>query len=125
LTALIVLVGVLFMQLAVASHACSGLQQSGTPQTMVDDMAPMQPMPGCEQADATQPGLCHAHCMDGKSSVDKPTSPVAAPAVVVVGAILAPFEPLLPAACSGAQPDFELSRVTSPPMAIRHCCFRI
>jgi hypothetical protein len=125
LTALIALFGVLFMQLAVASYACPGLQGSGTQQAMVDDVAPMESMPGCNQPDPVKPALCHAHCLDGKTSLDKPQTPVAAPAAVIVAAILTPIEPLLPASSPGDQPEFALSRSTSPPIAIRHCCFRI
>jgi hypothetical protein len=125
LAALIALFGVLFMQLAVASYACPGLHGNGSQQVMIDDVAPMQSMPGCDQPDPVKPALCHAHCLDGKTSLDKPQTPVAAPAAVIVAAILTPIEPLLPASSSGGQPEFALSRITSPPIAIRHCCFRI
>jgi hypothetical protein len=125
LTALIALFGMVVMQLAVAAYACPGLQGQGSEQAMVEDAAPMQSMPGCDQPDPAKPALCHAHCLDGKSSLDKPQTPVASPAAVIVTAILPPFEPLLPAPSSGTQPEFALRRITSPPIAIRHCCFRI
>ena len=125
LTALVALFGVLFMQLAVAAYACPGLQGGDMSQAMADDGAPMQSMPGCDQPDSAKPALCHAHCLDGKSSLDKPQTPVASAAAVIVSSILTPIEPLLPARSSGKQPDFLLDRITSPPIAIRHCCFRI
>lgn len=125
LTALIALFGMLFMQFAVAAYACPGLQGGDTSQAMVDDATAMQTMPGCDQPDAAKPALCHAHCQDGKSSLDKPQTPVVSPAAVIVSAILTPLEPLTPAHSFGARPDFLLSRITSPPIAIRHCCFRI
>jgi hypothetical protein len=125
LATLIALFGMLFMQLAVASYACPGLVGGGSQQTMRDGAASMHSMPGCDHADPVKPALCHAHCLDGKSSLDKPQSPVAAPAAVIVAAILTPIEPLLPACSSGSQPEFALRRITSPPMAIQHCCWRI
>src|SRR2546423_13094146 len=123
LAALIALFGMLFMQLAVASYACPGLRHGGPQQAVDGDAGPMQP--GCDHLDPVTPALCHAHCLDGQSSLDKPQNPVAAPAAVIVAAILTPIEPLLPASSSGAQPEYALSRITSPPIAIRHCCFRI
>jgi hypothetical protein len=105
LTALIALFGMLFMQLAVASYTC--------------------PMPGCDQVDQAQPALCHAHCQDGTSSLDKAEAPVVAPAAVIVFAILAPLEPLAPLGPPGAEPASFLQRSTAPPISIRHCCFRI
>lgn len=125
LTTLVALFGMLFMQLAVAAYACPGLLDSDMPQTMANSASPMSSMPGCDQSDRAEPALCHAHCLDGKSSLDKPQTPVASPAAVIVSAILRPIEPRLPARTSGAPPDFLLSRSTSPPIAIRHCCFRI
>jgi hypothetical protein len=122
-TALIALFGMLFMQFAVAAYACPGLDSVRQP--VVEDAAAMQGMPGCDQIDPTTPALCHAHCVDGQSSLDKPQSPVASPAAVIVAAILTPVEPLMPAASPGALPDSSLRRITSPPIAIRHCCLRI
>jgi hypothetical protein len=110
------------MQLAIASHACAGLSLS--PATAADAAA-MQAMPDCDQADLAQPALCHAHCLDGSSSLDKPQTPSASPAAVIVAAILTPVEPLSASTSSGARPDISLSRITSPPVAIRHCCLRI
>jgi hypothetical protein len=125
LTALVALFSMLFMQLALASYACPALQGGDMSPSMVHDGSSAQSMPGCEQPDPDTPALCHAHCLDGKSSLDKPQTPVASPAAVIVSAILIRIEPLLPPRSSGDQPDFLLSRITSPPIAIRHCCFRI
>ena len=124
LTALIARFGMLFMQLAIASYACPGLQGEGSREAKMGT-APMQAMPGCDQSDPVRPALCHAHCLDGKTSLDKPQTPVASPAAIIVSTILTPLEPHLPAASPGATPDFELRRITSPPIAIRHCCFRL
>lgn len=124
LTALVALVGVLFMQLAVAAYACPGFASSNESTAMTADASSMQSMPGCDQRDPVNPALCHAHCQEGKLSLDKPQAPVVSPAALIVSAILIPVEPHLPAQ-SGALPDLFLSRGTSPPIAIWHCCFRI
>jgi hypothetical protein len=125
LTALIALLGMLFMQLAIASHACRGLPGEGSRQSMADNAASMRGMPDCDQPDPVPQALCHAHCLDGKTSLDKPQTPVAAPAAVIVSAIVHAIEPPSPAGSLRATPDFALRRITSPPIAIRHCCFRI
>ena len=106
LTALIALFGMLFMQLAVASYACPT-------------------MPGCDQLDPAQPALCHAHCQDGKASLDKAEAPVVSPAAVIVSALPAPLAPLAALGLPGAEPASFLQRSTAPPISIRHCCFRI
>src|SRR5258706_141640 len=125
LAALGAVFSMLFKQLALASFACPGVESQNDAGTMGMEQAPAQSMPGCDQPDPASPALCHAHCLDGKSSLDKPQTPVASAAAVIVSSILTPIEPLLPARSSGKQPDFLLDRITSPPIAIRHCCFRI
>ncbi len=85
----------------------------------------MTEMPGCDQPDPVQPALCHAHCLDGKTSLDKPEAPTVSPAVVIAFATLIQPQPLLAVAQLGfEQPSF-LHRTTAPPISIRHCCFRI
>src|SRR5882762_9283808 len=125
LTALVALFSMLFMQLALASYACPGVQSQNDAGTMGMEQTPVQAMPGCDQPDPASPALCHAHCLDGKSSLDKPQTPFASPAAVIVSSILTPIEPLLPAQSSSNQLDSFLNRITSPPIAIRHCCLRI
>jgi hypothetical protein len=125
LTALIALFSMLFMQAAMASYTCPGLPGGGDPDSGVVDAPSMTAMPGCDQPDAGNPALCHAHCVDGKSSLDKPQVPTVTPAVALVSTILFPLEPLLaPAQPVAERPSF-LHRTTAPPLAIRYCCFRI
>ena len=125
LTALIALFSMLFMQAAVASYACPGLQGAGSTESMVGDEGSTAAMPGCDQADPAQPALCHAHCLDGKTSLDKPEVPTLSPAAFIVSAILVQPRPLLPVTQSASeQPPF-LHRTTAPSISIRHCCFRI
>lgn len=123
LTALIALVGMLFMQLAVASYVCPG--GTAGPMAVESAQAPMQSMPDCDGPDPANPALCQAHCQDAKSSLDKPQTPSVTPAPVMVSVILTPLIPLLPATLPSTEPDWLLQRITAPPMSIRHCCFRI
>ena len=125
LTALITLFSMLFMQAAVASYACPGLQGAGSTASMVGDEGSTAAMPGCDQPDPTSPALCHAHCLDAKASLDKPSAPIVSPAVVLVSTLLLPLEPLLALAQPVAEQPSLLQRITAPPIAIRHCCFRI
>ena len=84
-------------------------------------------MVGCKGMDSEQPALCHAHSEDalGKQSLDKPAAPdvmAFAPAGLVLTLVLGdsteiPQEP--------QRQSLFLVRSTAPPIAIRHCCFRI
>ncbi len=125
LAALIALFSMLFMQAAVASYTCPDLQSEGAPDGWVTDQAPASKMPGCDQPDVASPGLCQAHCLDGKSSLDKPEAPTVTPAPVIVSTILLPLQPLLALPQPAAEQSALLQRITTPPIAIRHCCFRL
>ena len=124
LTVLIALFGMLFMQFAVASYMCPGLLRgSAEPvSTAPDDGAAM---PDCNQSGASKPALCHAHCQDGKSSLDKAEARTVAPAAVLIATILATAEPVLPGPQLRNEPPSFLQRITAPPISIRHCCLRI
>ena len=125
LTALVALFGVLFTQLAIAAYICPELNVGTSNQAMAAVEPPMQSMPGCDQPDAANPGLCHAHCQDGTSSVDRAELPAVSPAAVIVSNILAPLRPVVSSPPRDEEPDSLLLRSTSPPISIRHCCFRI
>lgn len=124
--ALLALVSMLFMQLAVAAYVCPGLQMGDQGAVMLSQ-SQSQPdsgsMPGCDQPDPKQPALCHAHCQDGKQSLDKAELPPILSALasgfftaVVNSDILQrPFSTSVPL----------LTRTTAPPLSIRNCCFRI
>jgi hypothetical protein len=103
LSALVALIGMLFMQWAIASHTCA---------------------PGCDPGDSAMPSLCHVHCQDAKTSLDKAELPVLAPAPLNVGAIVVPLEVAPALAVPNAEPQSLLQRSTAPPLAIRHCCLR-
>lgn len=120
LAALITMFSLLFAQLAVAAYACPDLAM-----TAMAAKAAQEAMPGCTDMDMAQPGLCEAHCANGHQSLDTPANPpIAAFVPSRLVAILPALEFLVPATPIQANPSL-LARATAPPMAIRHCCFRI
>lgn len=126
LTALVALFGMLFMQWAVASYACPGLQAGGDSGVAQPAQAGMASMPDCDQqADAAQPALCHAHCHDGEASLDKAEAPAVFPAAVIVWTLAAAPGPLIAGSLPGTEPPSFLHRATAPPISIRHCCLRL
>lgn len=126
LTAIVAIFSMLFMQLAVASYACPGMSteiNSGV--SAASTM--MEEMPNCDGVDPEQSTLCHVHAYGepAKQSPEKSSTPVVPPFVAVemvlnlaiFDVIVLPFRlPYLPIA---------LTRTSSPPIAIRNCCFRI
>ena len=78
-TALLVVLAMLFSQLALASYLCPA--DSGQ-ETAVMEMAPGEPCQGMA-ADPDQPVLCHQHCTNAPQSADGLKLPtVSLPAVV-------------------------------------------
>ncbi|MDQ6683687.1 MAG: hypothetical protein M3Z16_01045 [Pseudomonadota bacterium] len=124
-TALVALFGMLFMQLAVASHACPSLFGGQGEAAGVSGQTPMQSMPGCDQPDPDSPGLCQAHCQDAKTSLDKPQATPVGHSAAIVSSIPTLFDPWIPIAPPTPDLDSLLQRITSPPISIRHCCLRI
>ncbi|WP_245783571.1 hypothetical protein [Paracidovorax konjaci] len=113
----------LFMQLAVASYVCPGVQQKIAEITATAEAK----MPCAESMsinmDDAQPNLCQAHCQAGHQTADKYELP--APlniSVVPVSFLLPDMVPVFGGA--PLQPP-HLKRTTAPPITIRHCCFRI
>lgn len=124
IAALLALVSMLFMQLAVAAYACPALQMGDQGTMMLSQSQPnMGSMPGCDLPDPEQSPLCHAHCQDGKQSLDKAELPPIPPALVIgFFTAVVSFDTL--------QRSFNafaplLTRTTAPPLSIRNCCFRI
>jgi hypothetical protein len=121
IAALIAVFSLLFAQLAVAAYACPQLAMA-----VMSAQAEQGDMPGCTgMADAGRPGLCQAHCASGQQSLDAPAIPPVAPfsatGLVAVIALTDAAEAARPAA---PHPPL-LAHATAPPLAIRHCCFRI
>lgn len=126
--ACITLFSMLSMQLAVASYICPMTGMGGNSTSAfaaTDDVAQMS-MAGCEGMDMQQPALCpHAFGDATKQSLDKSELPSVQP-FMPAGMVLE--LPVLDAAFSQtAAPHATtlLTRATAPPIAIRHCCFRI
>lgn len=127
LTALLALISLLFMQLAVAAHAC----QVAQPVVMQAAMhVAAADMAGCAMMDSGksdgQPAsLCQEHCAPADQSLDRTPAPD-----------VTPFFPILLPQCAlrvadsaspslPHHPDAAPAERGSPSLAVRHCCFRI
>jgi hypothetical protein len=122
--AVIAVISLLFTQLAVASYVCPGTTMAQRMTATTADIG-MAGMDHCTGMDKAQPSLCHAHNHSGTQSLNKPDLPSVQP-FLVIGPILSVV--LLDAGV--APPDVftaipSLSHATEPPIAVRHCCFRI
>ncbi|WP_211443820.1 hypothetical protein [Collimonas humicola] len=127
ITACIVLVSMLFMQLAVAGYACPNLNIGPADESvsmsmpMDDDMA----MSGCAGVDKAQPSLCHANDQAGNQSLDKPPMPHVQPFVAAALTLVFRDVELVDHAVDAQPNSLLLARTTAPPLSIRNCCFRI
>ena len=139
ITVLFALISLLFMQLAVASYACSASQPNLTGLAKTEASAAMVVM--AEMADITeahepcseamrlspadaQPSLCYAHCQPGEQ---KTADTSQLPAPLCLASLPADFTlPALAPVFLGASLQApHLLRTTAPPVSIRHCCLRI
>lgn len=125
LTTLAALFSMLFMQLAVAAYGCPDVEGAGGSERIATDRWDIEAMPGCDQPDPKAPALCHAHCIDGKASLDKPQAPSVSAVALIVFAVLIPLQPLVSADLPSTESSSFLQRITAPSISIRHCCFRI
>ena len=119
LCSLLAIGALLFAQLAVAAYACP-MRSAGADEAASMDAA-------CEknasQRDVESPALCQQHCENGPQNVnDLPQVPVFF--AVETGRVVAQSTTMILPILSSASPAF-LSHATSPPLSIRHCCFRI
>ena len=121
--AVLALISMLFMQLAMAAYACPDktmMRSMSTGTTSVQ-----QAMPGCEEMDMAQPGLCHAHADTGTQSLDKPDLPQVQPFLAGgLSIIVLPIALFTPDSTIDSNGMLR-ARATAPPLAIRNCCFRI
>jgi hypothetical protein len=119
--ALIAVFSMLFMQLAVAAYACP-METAGNAKASVEMR---QAMPDCSGMDMQQATLCAVHAHPSDQSLDRPQLPAVSPFVASgLVATLVQAEVAIAPAFSLPNDTF-LIRSTSPPLAIRHCCFRI
>jgi len=126
IAALLALFSLLFAQMAVASYVCPGmpLGTAGGAVTLSIGSPPAE-MSGCIGMDMAQPGLCQAYDQAGNQSLDKPEVPAVASFIPVELVVALHFPDVAsPSAVTPSQ-SLPLTRATAPPIAIRHCCFRI
>lgn len=124
ISALIVLISLLFMQLAVAGYACPILNTAPLDEPVSMSMDSGQAMTGCETKDTSQPSLCRVHDQANNQSLDKPVTPLVAP--FLPAALTLVFRNIEIADNSTVNlPNILLTRSTAPPLSIRNCCFRI
>ncbi|MDB5765895.1 MAG: silD [Collimonas fungivorans] len=127
IAALLVLVSVLFMQLAVAGYACPSYaisqdsEQSSEPMAMDGG----QEMAGCAGADKAQPSLCHANDQAGNQSLDKPQLPHVQPFMAAALTLVFQHVEAIDNSTDVLPNSLLLARTTAPPLSIRNCCFRI
>lgn len=134
----VMLLSMLFMQLAVAAYACPGLvpsdAQYGQTKVVVEQEAQdtvmsaealAVDMSDCVAKDPVQPNLCHAHDQAGNQSLDKPVTPAVLPFVPAALILIRVTEDSRDYANLSQEQAPPLTRATAPPIAIQHCCFRI
>ena len=105
---------ILFAQLAVAAYACPMLTPA---------QAEVQVSQPAGESSPDSPALCHRHCQDDQQHVND--GAVVAAIIVFMPAFSLPLDVVaaIPAIHSLAAPS--LYDASPPPLAIRHCCFRI
>lgn len=123
--AVLAIFSMLFMQLVLAGYVCPQSKGSTAVSGKPAISASMVDMPGCVQIDSGQPNLCHASAHTLDQSLDTHQIPaVQAFVPATISLVLVPttvpiasnLRKLNTVSQSGAPP---------PPLAIRHCCFRI
>ena len=114
--ALLALVGVLYMQLALAAYVCPEVVKVPPAQAQMASCADMA-------LDQDQPTLCAGQDYTAANSLDKPAPPNVAPFIPgsFVGTVVAPLPPSMHGTAI-ARPE---PPPASPPVALLHCCFRL
>lgn len=122
-TVLFALIGLLFMQLAVAAYACQSDASKGTPAKVMG----MTDMPCANSmvmgVDESQPSLCHAHCQAIQQSADKYQVPLALDVGLLPSGLT--LDGVFPVFASLSLQAPYLQRTTAPPLAIQNCCLRL
>lgn len=123
-TVFFALVSLLFMQLAVAGYVCPNEGMSGAAES--NTAMAHAGMPCAESMvagiDASQPGLCQAHCQSDQQSASTYVLPV----LPEMPAMTPDFSKLGTSLVSQGVPLQAplLLRTTAPPLSVRNCCFR-
>lgn len=120
-SAIVALLSLLFMQVALAAYACPNLiPAQNIP--MLDSSG--QLMTDCPEADKQSPALCHADAHKQVPSLEKPNTPSVMP-FVPTGFALPLLWPEETDSIPSPPSVFLHASGTSPPITIRHCCFRL
>lgn len=124
ITAFVMLISMLFMQLAVAGYVCPtlGIGEVDTSAQMV--MNGDETVSGCAGTDMVQPSLCHANDQIGNQSLDKPAAPAVQP-FIAASVTLVNIQTVDYFVDTRPRLPLLLARPIGPPIAIRNCCFRI
>jgi hypothetical protein len=121
-TVLLALVSLLFMQLALAGYSCEGSPHEVDKVAAAATMAQTgMPCDGAMNDD--QSSLCHAHCKADPQTASKYQLP-AVPGLADLASDF-PLPVVTPAPVGALLQAPLLRRTTAPPLAVRHCCFRI
>ncbi|MQA37054.1 hypothetical protein [Rugamonas aquatica] len=122
IAAIIMLFSLLFAQLAVSAYACPVLDKAQTVEAVG-----MANMPGCTDMsmDKSSPALCGAHCDTGHQSADISGTPAVQPFMACSLEVVLPNIERSALPLASSLESVPLTRATAPPLAIRHCCFRI
>lgn len=126
IAACLMLISLLFTQLAVASYVCPTVPSKAVTENFADVSSQAASSP-CHHQDMNNPGLCHAHASDSanKLSLDKPD----VPDVPVFLPVRMAQTIHVSGAASAAHHIAIASRIelpsSAPPNTILHCCFRI
>lgn len=117
------LISVLFMQLAAAAHACPDL----SPAPAMSAHAGMEGMDGCLEADGAgaMSALCDNHCQPGSQSLNKPPLPDVPPFLAIALVSNGVATPISTDLSQTRADQLFSTRINAPPLSIRNCCFRI
>ena len=120
LTGFVAIAAVLFAQLAVSAFACP-IQTAGIVEPMHMAMGDCAGNMGSKES--AQPALCHQHCQnDAQNTGDAPQPLVS---VALAPSFVANLSLPVFFASGVVKLSPALLHATSPPFAIRNCCFRI
>jgi hypothetical protein len=120
--AILALVAVLFAQLAVSAYACPGMDGMMQAAVVADEAPPCHQNPT-----PTEPTpLCQAHCQQGDQSLDQRGASAPVLPFVTLPVSWRPLCVAVAEAPSAQSAQLSLlERPTGPPLAVRHCRFRI
>ena len=125
-TALLLLVSLVFGQLALAAYRCPADNVENIAQAIAghNDLGTRMAA-GCDGMDPEEPNLCQANAQVGNQSIDKPLPPCLQPFVAAGSAIVLHATNDAPEPVRARLDDTLLTRTGAPPIAICNCCFRI